>query len=346
MKAVVFDEHGSVDKLNYTDFEEPEVSSSEVLVKVKACGINHLDIWVREGMPGITIPLPHILGCEISGEINKVGHGVKGLSIGQRVLIAPGISCGKCEYCLSSNDSLCHEFKIMGFQVNGGYAEYAKAPAKNIITIPDKLSFEEWAAVPLVFLTAWNMLKTRGGLSTGETVLIHAAGSGIGSAAIQIAKLSGAEVITTVGADRKVIKAEGLGADHVINHAKEDFVDKVNELTDGRGVDLVFEHIGPETWEKSLLCLKRGGRLVTCGATSGPTVNFNLRLLFSKQLSISGCYMGSRRELISIMRLIESGRLKPVVDSVFPLVDAVSAQTKLLDRKQFGKIVLVPENET
>ncbi len=342
MKATVFKEHGSVDKLVYTDFAEPDISSSEVLVKVKACGVNHLDIWVREGIPGVTIPLPHILGCEITGEIAGVGSAVKDLSIGQRVLISPGISCGKCEFCLSSNDSLCHEFRIMGFQVNGGYAEYAKAPAENIIPISDKLSFEEWAAVPLVFLTAWNMLKTRGNLTTGETVLIHAAGSGIGSAAIQIARLSGAEVITTVGSDKKREKARELGADHVINHSKEDFADKVNEFTDGEGVDLVFEHIGPETWEKSMLCLKRGGRIVTCGATSGPTVSFDLRFLFARQLSISGCYMGSRRELLMVHELIESGRLKPVVDSVFPLEDAVAAQTKMLDRKQFGKIVLVP----
>ncbi len=344
MKATVFKEHGSVDKLVYTDFAEPEISSSEVLVNVKACGINHLDIWVREGMPGVTLPLPHILGCEIAGEIAGIGCEVKvkDLSIGQRVLIAPGISCGKCEFCLSSNDSLCHEFKIMGFQVNGGYAEYAKAPVENIIPISDKLSFEEWAAVPLVFLTAWNMLKTRGNLATGETVLIHAAGSGIGSAAIQIARLSGADIITTVGSDGKREKARELGADYVINHSKEDFTDKVNEFTDGKGVDLVFEHIGPETWEKSMLCLKRGGRIVTCGATSGPTVSLDIRFLFAKQLSISGCYMGSRSELLKILKLVESGRLKPVVDSVFPLKDAVAAQTKMLDRKQFGKIVLVP----
>jgi NADPH:quinone reductase-like Zn-dependent oxidoreductase len=344
MKATVFKEHGSVDKLVYTDFAEPEISSSEVLVNVKACGINHLDIWVREGMPGVTLPLPHILGCEIAGEIAGIGCEIKvrDLSIGQRVLIAPGISCGKCEFCLSANDSLCHEFKIMGFQVNGGYAEYAKAPVENIIPISDKLSFEEWAAVPLVFLTAWNMLKTRGNLATGETVLIHAAGSGIGSAAIQIARLSGADVITTVGSDGKREKARELGADYVINHSKEDFTDKVNEFTDGKGVDLVFEHIGPETWEKSMLCLKRGGRIVTCGATSGPTVSLDIRFLFAKQLSISGCYMGSRSELLKIMNLIESGKLKPVVDSVFPLEDAVAAQTKMLDRKQFGKIVLVP----
>ena len=342
MKATVFKEHGSVDNLVYTDFAEPEISPSEVLVKVKACRINHLDIWVREGIPGISIPLPHILGCEIAGEIAGVGNTVKNLSIGQRVLVSPGISCGKCEFCLSSNDSLCHEFRIMGFQVNGGYAEYAKAPAENIIPISDKLSFEEWAAVPLVFLTAWNMLKTRGELKTGQTVLIHAAGSGIGSAAIQIARLSGADVITTVGSDEKRDKAMALGANYVINHSKEDFADKVSEFTNGQGVDLVFEHIGPETWEKSMLCLKRGGRIVTCGATSGPTVNFDLRFLFAKQLSISGCYMGSRSELLEIRKLMESGRLKPVVDSVFPLKDAVAAQTKMLDRKQFGKIVLVP----
>ncbi len=342
MKAVVINEHGSIDKLVYTDFAEPEISPSEVLVKVNACGINHLDIWVREGMPGITIPLPHILGCEITGEIAGVGSAVKGFSIGQRVLIAPGISCGRCEYCLSSNDSLCHEFRIMGFQVDGGYAEYAKASAENIIPISERLSFEEWAAVPLVFLTAWHMLKTRAGLSTGETVLIHAAGSGIGSAAIQIARLSGAEVITTVGSEEKLEKAKELGADHVINYSKEDFVNKVNEFTDNRGVDVVFEHIGPETWEKSLLCLKRGGRIVTCGATSGSTVSFDLRFFFAKQLSISGCYMGSRKELLDVLRLIELGRLKPVVDSVFPLKDAAAAQTKMLDRKQFGKIVLVP----
>ncbi len=344
MKATVFNEHGSVDKLVYTDFAEPEVSSSEVLVKVKACGINHLDIWVREGLPGVTIPLPHILGCEIAGEVASIGCEVKvkNLSIGQRVLVSPGMSCGKCEFCLSSNDSLCREFRIMGYQVNGGYAEYAKAPAENIIPISDKISFEEWAAVPLVFLTAWNMLKTRGDLATGETVLIHAAGSGIGSAAIQIARLSGADIIATVGSDEKKVKARKLGADYVINYSNEDFADKVNEFTDGRGVDLVFEHIGPETWEKNMLCLKRGGRIVTCGATSGPTVSLDLRFVFARQLSISGCYMGSRRELLDILKLIESGRLKPLVDSVFSLKDAVAAQTKMLDRKQFGKIVLVP----
>ncbi len=293
-------------------------------------------------MPGITLPLPHIPGCEISGTIALVGTDVKELSEGQRVLVAPGISCGRCEYCISANDSLCSEYKIMGFQVDGGYAEYVKAPAENIIEISDRLTFEEWAAVPLVFLTAWHMLKTRADLTTGETVLIHAAGSGIGSAAIQIAKLSGAEVITTAGTIEKLEKARGLGADYGILYAKDDLVEKVKEFTGGKGVDVVFEHIGPDTFEKSLLCLKRGGRLVTCGATSGTAVNIDLRSFFVKQLSISGCYMGSRKELMEVLRIVESGRLKPLVDSIFQMKDAVLAQTRMIERKQFGKIVLVP----
>ncbi|MDR4504404.1 MAG: zinc-binding dehydrogenase [Candidatus Scalindua sp.] len=342
MKAVVFYEHGDTDKLVYTDCAVPEISPSEVLVEVKACGLNHLDIWVREGIPGVTISLPHILGCEISGEINQVGTEVKQLHPGQRVLVAPGISCGKCEYCLSVNESLCSEFKIMGFQIDGGYAEYVKVPAGNIIEISDTLSFEEWAAVPLVFLTAWHMLKTRAGLRAGETVLVHAAGSGIGSAAIQIAKLSGAEVITTAGTADKLEKAGELGADYGINYLQDDFAEKVKEFTHGTGVDVVFEHIGPETFEKSLLCLKRGGRVVTCGATSGSAVTIDLRSFFVRQLSISGCYMGSRKELMEVLRLVESGKLKPVIDSVFQLKDAVAAQTKMIGRKQFGKMVLVP----
>ena len=262
MKAVLFYEHGDTDKLVYTDCAEPEIASSEVLVKVKACGLNHLDIWVREGIPGVTIPLPHILGCEISGEVTQVGSDVKQVREGQRVLVAPGINCGRCEYCLSANESLCSEFKIMGFQIDGGYAEYVKVPAENIVEISDTLSFEEWAAVPLVFLTAWHMLKTRAGLRAGETVLVHAAGSGIGSAAVQIAKLSGADVIATAGTVEKLRKAGQLGADYGINYLQDDFVEKVKEFTNGNGVDVVFEHIGPETFEKSLLCLKRGGELL------------------------------------------------------------------------------------
>jgi NADPH:quinone reductase-like Zn-dependent oxidoreductase len=340
MKAVVFYEHGEVDKLQYTDVQEPEISPFEVLVSMRACAINHLDIWVRQGMPGVRIPLPHISGCETAGEVSKVGTQVKNINIGDRVLVAPGICCGRCHYCLSGWDSLCNEYKIIGYQVDGGYAEFVKAPWENIIHISDRLSFEEWAAVQLVFLTAWHMLVTRANLRAGENVLVHAAGSGVGSAAIQVAKLLGARVIATAGSAEKLDKAKELGADDVIDYTKEDFSKVVKQITNQRGVDVVLEHIGPETWQKSLASLSKGGRLVTCGATSGPIVEVDLRFLFVKQLSISGSYMGGRKELLDVLKLIEEGKLKPVIDTAFPLEDAINAQQRMLDRKQFGKIVL------
>lgn len=340
MKAVVFYEHGGVDKLKYTDVPAPEISPFEVLVRVRACALNHLDIWVRQGMPGVRIPLPHIPGCETAGEVSRVGTQVKGINVGDRVLVAPGICCGRCHFCLSNWDSLCSEYKIMGYQVDGGYAEFVKAPWENIIHISDRLSLEEWASIQLVFLTAWHMLVTRANLKVGETVLVHAAGSGVGSAAIQVAKLLGARVIATAGNAEKLDKAKELGADDVINYTKEDFPTVVKQLTNQRGVDVVFEHIGPETWQKSLASLSKGGRLVICGATSGPTVEVDLRFLFVKQLSIFGSYMGSRKELFDVLKLVEEGKLKPVIDTTFPLKDAAKAQQHMLDRKQFGKIVL------
>lgn len=342
MKAVVFYEHGGIEKLKYTEVEEPRPSAKEVKIKVRACGLNHLDIWVREGLRGPDIPMPHILGSEVAGEIAELGEGVEGLEKGERVLVAPGLSCRRCRHCLSGNDSLCKDFKIMGYQKQGGYAEFTLARAEDIIPISQVLSFEEWAAVPLVFLTAWHMLVSRGGLGPGEDVLVHAAGSGVGSAAIQIASLCGARVITTVGSREKVEKARALGAQEVINYSEEDFVDAVKRFTQGKGVELVFEHIGQETWEKSLACLSPGGRMVVCGATTGPLGTVNIPYLFLRQLSIHGCYMGSRRELMDVLRLMEQGRLKPVVDSVFPLKDAPLAQKKMEGRKFFGKIVLRP----
>jgi NADPH:quinone reductase-like Zn-dependent oxidoreductase len=340
MKAVVFYENGGVDKLTYTDVEKPKISPYEVLVKVKACALNHLDIWVRQGLPDIEIPMPHILGSDIVGEVAEAGIEVKKFRAGDKVLIAPGVRCRKCVYCISSSDSMCSSFKIMGFQVQGGYAEFVKAHVDNVIPISDRLSFTEWAAMPLVFLTAWHMLITQGQLKTGETVLIHAAGSGIGSAAIQIAHLSGARVITTARGKGKLEKAKQLGADEVIDYSQEDFAEKVRLVTGGKGVDLIFEHIGPETWEKNLQCLAKGGRMVVCGATSGPTATINIRLLFMKQHSIIGCYMGSKKELLDVLNLVELGKLKPVMDSVFPLKDAAIAQQKMLNRENFGKIVL------
>lgn len=340
MKAVAFYEHGGLDKLQYVDLPEPEISADEVLIRVHACALNHLDIWGRQGMPGVTLPLPHILGSDIAGEVVQMGSSVVGIEPGQRVVVAPGLCCGRCQYCLSGYDSLCSEYKIIGFQVNGGYAEYAKAPAANIIPVSTSWSMEEWAAVPLVFLTAWHMLVTRAKLKPGETVLVQAAGSGIGSAAVQIAKYYNSRVIATAGSEEKLKKASELGADETINYQKEDFVARVKELTDNQGVDVIFEHIGSEVFEKSVLCLAKKGRLATCGGTSGGTATLQLRYLFMLQASIVGSYMGGKKELLEVLKLVERKVLKPVIDKVFPLAEAAEAQRRMEDRQQFGKLVL------
>lgn len=340
MNAVVFKKHGDVDQLVYTSVPTPKIKSDEALVRVRACALNHLDIWTRQGMPGIKIPLPHILGCDISGEVERIGTETDGVKTGTRVVIAPGISCGHCHWCQSGWDSLCDEYKIIGFQVDGGYAEFAKVPARNLIPVSDRYSWEEWASCPLVFLTAWHMLVTRAQLKKGETVLIHAAGSGVGSAAIQVAKVMGAQVFTTAGSDEKEKRAKKLGADHVINYKETDFSKKVRALTQERGVDVVLEHIGAETFSKSLASLSKKGRLVTCGTTSGAAVQLDLRFLFVRQHSIMGCYMGGRAELNEAIGLLEKGAVKPVLDSTFPLDQAQEAHRRMLDRKNFGKIVL------
>ncbi len=340
MKAIVFYRHGGPEQLQLAEFPVPQIHDDEVLVRTRACALNHLDIWIRQGLPGVTIPLPHILGCETAGIVETVGKNVTGISRGQNVLIAPGLSCGHCSYCNDGWDSACPEFRIMGLQVHGGYAEFVKCPAQNILPVSDRWRLEEWAAVPLVFLTAWHMLVTRAGLKSGESVLIHAAGSGIGSAAIQIAKMLGSEVFTTVSSDDKTAFARSLGADHVINYSREDFASVIRAQTKGKGVDVVFEHIGPQTWEKSLASLAKLGRLVVCGGTSGPTVTLTLRPFFMQQLSIAGCYMGARRELHEVLKHMEAGRLKPVIDSLYPLSQALQAQQHMLDRKNLGKIVL------
>ncbi len=340
MKAVLFEQHGGPEVLKYTEAPVPKYGETEALIEVEACGLNHLDLWARQGMPGIQIPMPHIGGSEIVGRVAQCGGQVAHVKPGQRVLVAPGMNCGSCPACQAGRDSICREFKIVGLQINGGYAEMAAVPGRNLIPVSGKLKPEEWAAVPLVFLTGWHMLVTRGGLKAGESVLIHGAGSGVGSAAIQIAKLCGATVFTTVGADSKLKKAKGLGADWVINYNKRDFADEIRRLTEGRGVDLVFEHIGPATWRGSMKCLAKGGRLVTCGATTGPLVELDLRFFFTRELSVVGCYLGGRQELDQVLNLAAEGRLKPVVDTVFPLKDAVKAQATMESRNFFGKLVL------
>jgi len=340
MKAIIFSEHGGPEVLRYSEVREPEIGANEVLVRVRACALNHLDLWVRRGMPGITIPMPHIPGSDIAGEVARVGEKVSCVQPGERVLLSPGISCGHCVYCLRGDDNLCRQYTLFGYRVNGGYSEYVASPAVNVIPMPPNLGFEEAAAVPLVFLTGWHMLITRAQLKPDETVLVLGAGSGVGSAAIQIAKTAGARVIATAGSELKLQKARELGADETFLHSIEHWSREVKRLTDRRGVDLVFEHVGEATWQESLASLAPGGRLVTCGATTGYGGKIDLRYLFTRHISILGSYMGSKAELYPVLDLVKRGLVKPVIDTVMPLTKAREAHERLEKREQFGKIVL------
>lgn len=342
MKAVAISGHGGVDVFRVTELPDPVIDDTEVLIRVKACALNYLDVWVRRGLPGVEISMPHVLGSDIAGVVAQVGRLVKNVKPEQAVVLSPGISCMHCEYCLSGRDNLCGSYDILGYRANGGYAEYVKAPSFNVIPKPQNLSFEEAASIPLVFLTAWHMLVNRVELKPGETMLVHAAGSGVGSAAIQIGKLLGARVFATASTPAKLAKARSLGADEAINYEQEDFLDAVKRLTGKRGVDVVFEHTGEATWEKSIRSLARSGRLVTCGATSGFKGNLDIRYLFSRQISLHGSYMGAKTELLEVMKFFEDGRLKPVVDRVLPLEKAAEAHKAIEDRAQFGKVVLIP----
>ena len=342
MKAIVIQEHGAEDVLELAQVPEPIIEADEVLVRVKACALNHLDLWVRGGLPGIKFNFPHILGSDIAGVVERVGAVVKNVKAGDEVVLSPGLSCMHCEYCLSGRDNLCQQYGLIGYRTPGGYAEFVKVPSVNLLAKPRDLTFAQAASLPLVFLTAWHMLVDRANLKAGELLLVHAAGSGVGSAAIQIGKLLGARVLTTASSDEKLAKARALGADDTINYEERDFLEAVRHITNKRGVDVVFEHTGESTWEKSVRSLVRGGRLVTCGATSGFKGNLDIRYLFARQISLHGSYMGSKNELIKVMKLVAEGRLKPVLDRTLPLEQAREAHLALKNRAQFGKVVLEP----
>ncbi len=342
MKAVRFHEHGGPEVLRYEDVPPPAIGATEVLVRVRACAMNHLDLWLRQGYPGRQISLPRIVGSDIAGEVTEAGGLVTQVRPGQRVLIAPGHSCGACPQCLQGRDNLCRQYSIFGVVRNGGYAELVSVPEVNVVPIPDDFSFDEAAAVPLVFLTAWHMLLDRAGLRAGEDVLVLGAGSGVGSAAIQIAKLFHARVIATAGNEEKLARARGLGADEGINHNTQDIHQEVKRLTDRRGVDVVFEHVGAATWEKSMMSLAHGGRLVTCGATTGADAHLELRYLFGKQLSVLGSFMGTKAELLEVLKFIFRRQLRPVIDRAFPLAEAREAHRRMEQRESFGKILLRP----
>ncbi len=342
MQAVCIHRHGGPEELIYEEAPTPGLGARDVLVRVRACAMNHVDIHVRRGIPGMTVRFPHILGCDVAGVVERVGAEVTAWRPGDEAAIAPGLSCGRCQACLAGNDNLCREYAILGEHTAGGYAEFVRVPEANVLAKPAGLSFPEAAAVPLVFLTAWDMLVVGARVQPEETVLVWGAGSGVGSAAIQIAKAFGARVLAVAGADWKLERARRLGADETINHATQRVGDEARRLTNRRGVDVVFEHVGQATWDTSLKALARGGRLVTCGATSGPAAETDLRYVFSRKLLIRGTFMGSRATLHDIFRLISAGRLRPVVHEVFPLRDVRRAHELMEQSAHFGKLILVP----
>lgn len=331
MKAVRFHRHGGPEVLSCEDAPDPEATPGHVIVRVRACALNHLDIWQRRGLERVTIPFPHISGADVAGELVETG---------ERVMLQPGLSCGRCAKCLAGRDNRCARYDVLGYQSDGGYAEYVRVPEANVIPIPAHVPFIDAAAFPLTFLTAWHMLFNRARIEEGDIVLVLAAGSGVGQAAVQLARHAGAFVIGTAGSDEKLELATRLGADATINHATADIAAEVKRITGGRMADIVIEHVGKDTWEASVRSLARGGRVVTCGATTGHATSLDLRHLFARQLTFLGSYMGEKAELLRAARLFFGGIVRPAVDRVFPLAEAAEAHRYLEGRRQFGKVVL------
>ena len=340
MKALAFYEHGGIEKLQIVDLPKPTIGADDVLINVKASALNRLDLFVREGLAGLKLPLPHIPGSDGAGIIAEIGANVRNLKVGQRVTINPGLSCGACEFCLAGEQSLCREFKILGEHCAGTAADFVCVPAVNVLPIPDDFPFEQAAAAPLVFLTAWRALMSRAQVRAGEDVLILGAGGGASTAAIRIAKKAGARVFVTSSSDEKLQKAKQIGADVLINYSTQEWDKEVYKSTNKRGVDVVFESVGAATWLKAIRALRRGGRLVTIGATTGPNPQEEIRQIFWKQVDILGSTMSNQREFREVMKLVLRGELKPVIDVVLPLERAQDAHARLAKGEQFGKIVL------
>jgi NADPH:quinone reductase-like Zn-dependent oxidoreductase len=346
LKAVLLHEFGEINKLKYEEFPIPEPGEDEVLIKVNAVALNHLDLFIRQGIPGLKLKMPHILGSDISGTVEG-GKGIEktGLYEGQKIVVDPGLSCGVCEFCCSGEISLCHKYAIIGEHKRGGYAEYVTVPVENVVPIPEttKLTMVEAAATPLTFLTAWRMLMTRAQLSLGEDVLIVGIGGGVALAALQIAKLMGSRTFVTSSSNEKLEKARELGADYIINYIENpDYQKDIWRYTNKRGVDVVVDSAGQATFERSLRSLRKGGRFVTCGATTGPLVKLNMNSLFWRQFEILGSTMGTRNELREVLKFVWDRRLKPVVHKILPLSEVQTAHQILEEGVHFGKIVMVP----
>ena len=341
MKAVRFHEHGGPDVLRYEDAPDPVLTGpDQTLVRVKACALNHLDIWGRIGPPYSKPELPHISGCDIAGVVEEVPAHEKELWKGMEVIVSPGVGCGRCERCLSGSDNQCRRYSIIGNEVDGGYAEFALVPTRNVLPKPERMDFVQAASVPLVFLTAYHMLVTKARVQPGETVLVWGAGSGVGVAAIQIAKACNANVVATSGSDHKLRKAVELGADYTVNHGAKKVSEEARRYTEGRGVDVVVEHPGKATWDESLKSVARGGRIVTCGATTGYDAPTDIRYVFAREVTIFGSYVGGSGELLRVLELFKQRRLRPVVDISMPLSRAKDAQVRMEKSEHFGKIVL------
>jgi NADPH:quinone reductase-like Zn-dependent oxidoreductase len=344
MKAIFFRAHGGNEVLEYGDWPAPEPGAGEVRVSIRAAALNRLDVFVRNGIPDV--PLPQIPGADGSGVVDAIGAGVENLSPGDRVLLQPGLSCGACEFCLAGEQSLCVRFRILGEHVAGTFAEQVVVPGRNVFPIPERLSFEQAAAFPLVYQTAWRMIITRGDVRPGQTVLIHGAGGGAGGAALEIAKLVGARVFATTCGEEKVRRLAEAGAEVVIDYGKQDVAREIRALTGKRGVDVVFDSVGDKTWMTSLKCAAKGGRIVTCGATTGPNPKEELRLVFWNQLSILGSTMANEREFRALLSMVAAGRLSPRIDKVFPFSRAKEAYERMEKGEHHGKIILVPDGAT
>jgi NADPH:quinone reductase-like Zn-dependent oxidoreductase len=341
MKAIFFRKHGGNEVLEYGDWPEPEPGPGEVRIAIRASAMNHLDLFVRDGIPGV--PLPMIPGADGAGVVDRLGPGVEGISIGDRVLIQPGLFCAACEFCLGGEQSQCVRYGIVGEHAPGTFAEKAVVPARNVFPIPAGMGFPEAAAFPLVHQTAWRMIVTRAAVRPGETVLVHGAGGGIGGAAVDIALLCGARVFASTSGDEKVRLVTAQGAEIVLDYKRQDVGKEIRSITKKRGVDVVVDCVGEATWMTSLQAAAKGGRIVTCGATSGPNPREEIRLVFWKQLSILGSTMANDSEFRVLLSAVAAGRLRPRIDATFPLSRAVEGYVRLEQGLQHGKIILVPD---
>lgn len=343
MKALVLAEHGTLDNVTYTDIPRPTIGPDEVLLEVKAAALNGLDLWVVEGWPALHLDLPHVLGSDGAGVIAEVGERVTGFEVGDRVAVNPTVGCGTCAYCLAGREHMCDHFAILGEHLSGFYAEYTAVPARNLLKLPVDVSFETAAAASLVFVTAWHSLISAGRLRAGEEVLVVGAAGGVNSASIQIARLAGARRIYVVGSsEEKLALAQELGGDVLINRHEEEWGRAVYKATNRQGVDVVVDNVGAATYYNSLRALKKGGRLLTVGNTSGPKFEFDNRLMFGKHLTIIGTTMGPYRDYVTVMEMVFAGRLHPVIDSVHPLREGAEVLARLEDGDVMGKLLLKP----